>query len=378
MAFSLNIPCRIYSGEGCVAGNASALCLGGKAFIVTGRSGARLCGALDDVCQALDSNAIKYEIYSEVSENPPLLDCFSAGRRCSAAGCDFIVAIGGGSALDAAKAIAAFATTEYGEPEDLFVPEKKLAPSLPLICIPTTAGTGSEANCYSVLTLPDGKRKRTFSHPQSWAKAVFLDPRYTYTLSREYTFSTALDAFHHAMESYLSPKSDELSRMMAIYAAKKIWEVISQYPESFTPQMRSDLLYASCAAGIAISVTGTGFPHPLGYSLTLLDGIPHGRACACFAADYIDYNFANELGAALISEFCSQLNVKPKVLCELLSGLADVSLTLSDEQITEHVELVKSAGNYANSPYVLSVNEMYDIYKKHFSKKRSRRSAVIC
>ncbi|MBR2370728.1 MAG: iron-containing alcohol dehydrogenase [Clostridia bacterium] len=372
MAFSINIPCRIYSGTGCVKAHGTEFALGNRAFIVTGKSSAKLCGALDDVCSVLAGIGVGFEIYSGVRENPPVTDCFEAGRICADKGCDFVIAIGGGSAMDAAKAIAAFATTEYAECTDIFDYSKKKAPSLPLICIPTTAGTGSEGNRYSVLTLPDGKRKRTFSHDDSWAKKVFLDPKYTYTLSREYTFSTALDAFHHAMESYLSPKSDDLSRMLAIYAARNIWDVLSQLPEQFSENMRASLLYASCAAGIAISVTGTGFPHPLGYSLTLLDGIPHGKACAAFAADYIEYNRKNELGETLIGEFCAALGVKVKVLGELLVGLASVDLCMTEEQIAEHVELIKSAGNYANSPYVLSVDEMYDIYRKHFAAKRKR------
>lgn len=372
MAFSINIPCRIYSGEGCVKTNGAELALGGRAFIVTGKSSARLCGALDDVCDVLTDRGIGFEIYSGVRENPPVMDCFEAGRICADKGCDFVIAIGGGSAMDAAKAIAAFATTDYAECTDIFDYSKKLSPSLPLICIPTTAGTGSEGNRYSVLTLPDGKRKRTFSHDDSWAKKVFLDPRYTYTLSREYTFSTALDAFHHAMESYLSPKSDDLSRMLSVYAASRIWDVISQFPEQFSEQMRADLLYASCAAGIAISITGTGFPHPLGYSLTLIDGIPHGRACAAFAQDYIEYNRKSEEGARLIDEFCALIGVRVKVLGELLSGLSAVELSMTEEEIAEHVELIKGAGNYANSPYVLSVEEMYGIYRKHFLVKRKR------
>lgn len=369
MNFCLNIPVKIFGGENCVLSHSEQFKLGKRAFIVTGRRSAKVSGALDDVLSVLSDSSIEHEIYAEVTENPNVTACFEAGLRCKAAGCDLIIGIGGGSALDAAKSIAAFAKDEYQEPCDIFDPAKKLHSSLPIILIPTTAGTGSEANNYSVLTLPDGLKKKTFTHKDSWARAAFLDPKYTLTLSKEYTFSTALDAFHHALESFLSPRSDIISEMCALYAAKNIWDVLSQLPNEFSYQMREELLYASCAAGLAISITGTGFPHPLGYSLTLIDGIPHGKACAVFAKDYIEYNSKAEIGAERIERFCAELGIKKKVLGELLSGLADVDIKMTNEQIKEHVDLIKDAKNYSNSPYVLGYDEMISIYRSHFGRK---------
>lgn len=365
MNFNFYLPTRFISGFGCLKANPDALLLGRSAFIVTGKSGAKKCGALDDVCSILAEKGIAFTHFAEASENPPLLMCHDAGRRCREAGADFVIAIGGGSCMDAAKAIAAFAANADTTPEGLY-DVSSLRPSLPLICIPTTAGTGSEANPYAVMTLPDGKRKKTFTSPCSYPKVSFLDPSYTRSLSREYTISTALDAFAHALESYLSPKSNILSEGAALFAAKEIWNVLSQYPDTFDDGMRESLLYAATAAGMAINVTGTGFPHPLGYSLTLLDGIPHGAACAIFDGDFIEYNERTPEGKEKMERFYAALDVKPKVLREYLPALSGVSLSLTEEEIREHVELIKGAKNYANSPYVLSVDEMYEIYRKHF------------
>lgn len=367
MNFSFYLPTRFVAGFGAIRENPAALALGRSAFIVTGKSGAKKCGALDDVLAVLSEQKISAVQFSEVTENPPLLTCAEGGRQCRAAGADFVIAIGGGSVMDAAKAIAAFAANEGIEPEGLFdVPA--LAPSLPIVCIPTTAGTGSEANPYAIMTLPDGTRKKTFNSPHSYPKVSFLDPAYTRSLSREYTISTALDAFAHALESYLSPKSTFFSEQAALFAARAIWDVLSQYPDTFDDGMRESLLYAATAAGYAISVTGTGFPHPLGYSITLLDGVPHGAACAVFDGDYIEYNERTEVGKARMAEFYAALGVKPKVLKEYLPALSGVDLTLTEEEIRAHVDLIKGAKNYANSPYVLSVDEMYEIYRKHFLK----------
>lgn len=369
MNFTFNLPVKLIFGDGCVKNHPESFLIGKKAFIVTGRHGAKESGALDDVVSVLEENGIEYVVYSEVRENPRLLPCFDAGEIAKENNCDLVIGIGGGSALDASKAIAAFAAQSYVKAFDIFDASKKTAVSLPLILIPTTAGTGSEANNYSVLTLEDGLKKKTFTHADSWARTAFIDPRYTYTLSRDYTFSTALDAFHHTMESYLSPRHTPISEALSVMAGKAIWDVLSQYPSTFTPEMREALIFASCIAGAAISITGTGFPHPLGYSLTLIDGIPHGRACAAFAEDYIEYNCRSELGAERIDKFCEEIGAKRRSLGALLSGLSNTDIVMSDEEIKHHIDLIKDAKNYANSPYVISESEMADIYRKHFMKK---------
>ena len=130
--------------------------------------------------------------------------------------------------------------------------------------------------------------------------------------------------------------------------------------------MREMLIYGSCAAGIAISITGTGFPHPLGYSLTLLDGIPHGAACAVFERDYIDANMRCAQGRDRLERFFSLVGYSREAVSTLTSKLAGCTLSLSEEEIVRHVDLVKHAGNFANSPYVISYDEMLDIYRLHF------------
>lgn len=372
MKFSLNIPVRIISGRDCVKTNANQLILGKRAYIVTGSAGAAASGALGDVTSILSERGVAFEVFDSVPANPPLLDAYGAGKKAKEFGADFVIGIGGGSAMDAAKAIAAFASNPDIEPEMIFDISKLASGALPLVLIPTTAGTGSEANPYSVLSLPDGERKKTYNSPYAWAKVAFLDPKYTESMNYSGTVSTALDAFAHALESYLSPKADALSMMLAEYAAKNIWDVLTQMPDEFTEEHRDMLCYASCAAGAAISITGTGFPHPLGYSLTMLAGIPHGRACAIFHGDYIEYNMKTAVGAERLNALATALGTKPKLMAEFLPGLADVDVKLSDEEIIKYVNLIKGAKNYSNSPYVLNEEEMLEIYRKHFARKRGR------
>ena len=369
MNASFYLPTRVYFGRGALRNNKQALALGRRAFIVTGKRSAVASGALADVTAALAELGISYTVFDRITENPPLLTCREGGKSAAAEGADFVIGIGGGSPLDAAKAVAAFASNPDIEPMDIYDAEKRAVPTLPIVAVPTTAGTGSEANYYSVLTLPDGVHKKTFKAADGWPKVAFVDPKYTESCSVATTVSTALDAFEHALESYLSPKASVFSENCALFAGKEIWEILSQAPSAYTPEMRDHLSAAANAAGMAISVAGTGFPHPLGYSITLLDGIPHGRACAAFAAEYIDYNERSEVGKARIAAFAAHIGTTPKVMKALLPGLADVSLSFTEEEIDRRVKLVCGAGNYVNSPYVISLDEMYEIYRRLFLKK---------
>ena len=364
------LPTRVLAGRGALVSHPEFLQIGRSAFIVTGKKSAKLCGALDDVTSLLTAAGITYTVFDQIAENPPLLTCYQGGKLAAEANADFVIGIGGGSPLDAAKAIAAFATNQEIEPMDIYDAKKRTQRSLPIIAIPTTAGTGSEVNAYSVLTLPGGNKKKTFTCADSWPRAAFVDPKYTDSLPYSTTVSTALDAFAHALESYLSPKSSAFSEAAALFAAEKLWDVLSQYPDTFTPDMRDALSVAATAAGMAISVTGTGFPHPMGYSLTMLDGVPHGRACAAFAGEYIAYNEKTEIGKARIAQFAAAIGTTPKVMKTYLPALAAVDLSFTDEEIEQRVSLIENAGNYTNSPYVLSKVEMREIYRRLFGKSR--------
>lgn len=240
MKFSVDIPVKIISGRGCVASHPEELKLGQHAAIVCGKRSAVKSGALGDVVRMLGSLGIGRDILDGALPNPPSpprAAMGSARRPRRRFRYRHRRRLGNGQR----KGGGAFAGKSHGSAEDLFTPGKLTSHPLPIVLIPTTAGTGSEANPYSVLTLPDGRHKKTYSGRGAWAKVAFLDPAYTESVSRDSTISTALDAMAHAMESYLSPKSDALSHMLALYAGREIWDVISEYPDTFTPEMRDRL-----------------------------------------------------------------------------------------------------------------------------------------
>ena len=371
MDFTTHKPVKIITGRNCILENADLLAqCGRRALIVSGRNGADKSGAFADMAAALEKAGCTYVRFSCIPENPPAPMCCEGGRLAREENCDFIVAIGGGSALDAGKAIAGYAANPQCGADDIFDDGKRVNDCLSNVCVPTTAGTGSEACRYSVLTIDEGRKKKTFKHSSAYAKVSFADPRYTESLSAEYTVSTALDALSHAIESYFSPKSCAVSEEAAVYAASEIWDVLfRQNKTEFTSEDRERLMYAATAAGVAIDYTGTGFPHPLGYSITLTRGIPHGCACAIFEGAFLRYNMITSEGRRRAAALAQAMGTTADEMIERIPEKNGIDLKIDEDEREELIDRVAGAGNYANSPYVISRGEMSDIYKRLFGRK---------
>lgn len=357
----------ICKGIGCVAENASLFRLGKRCLIVTGKRSAIISGALRDVTSVLNAQGIAFTVYNGITENPLFDHCREAGKMGHDFGAEFVIGIGGGSPLDASKAAAVFACDPALTVDELFDPAIE-KPSLPILAVPLTAGTGSEVNRYSVLTVEN--KKRSFSTEGSLPIAAFLDPTYLRTLSSEQTVSTAIDAFCHCLESYLSPKSTTASEADALQGGTLIWQALTE--NSFLPDdtdaagltldTRMKMMEGAAYGGRAIKVTGTGFPHPLGYGLTLAYGIPHGKACGAFTAAYIACNMTTAVGRERLTRFSSHLGTTPEMIGTVIEAMADVNLTLSDAEINTMVESVSGAKNYQNAPYPLRDSEAAVIY----------------
>lgn len=280
MNFDYFMPAKIISGKNCVKENASVISsFGNNCMIVTGGHSAKTSGALDDCISVLDSCGIAYCVFDGISPNPSSECCFNAGRIANEKKVDFLIGIGGGSALDAAKAIAIYGRNDYTLPDDIYG-RKVPAAKLPVILIGTTAGTGSEVTGVSVLTNSDG-RKKSISGADCYADVSFCDYTYTLSVPVAVTVSTALDAFAHAVESYLSSSSNEISELFSLKAIRMLsGYILSSCAIIPDESLREQLYTASVYAGLAINKAGTDFPHTVGYYLTENHQVPHGKACA--------------------------------------------------------------------------------------------------
>ncbi len=323
------LPTKVITGKDVVVKNAALFSdFGNRCVIVTGKSSAKACGALDDVVTALEMCGIEYCIYDKIMQNPEIACCAEGGALARDFGAEFVIGIGGGSPLDAAKAVAVFAANDIDSKR--FYSADWESDPLPVIAVGTTAGTGSEVTQVAVITDTDGKKK-SFRHDKSFPALSFGDPRYLMHMPEHVMRATAIDALSHCLESYFIKSATEFSRAAAVQGIRKICCDFKQILEGKKPDeiMLGDIYKASLYGGYAISVTGTAFPHALGYFLSEDHGIPHGTACGIYLPEFIRYNeiHAPELSYALYKMTCLD---SADALCDMIEALlpkTDITVT---------------------------------------------------
>lgn len=336
MDFNFYMPVKVISGKECVKNNASVFReYGNKCIIISGKSSAKKSGALDDVISCLNAQNIEYGIYDNISSNPLLSSCAEAGKLCKEKKADFIIAIGGGSALDAAKAAAIFASNSFENAEDIYKKEYN-NPPLPLIVIGTTAGTGSEVSSVAVITVDRTGQKKSISGANCFAKIALCDPKYTYNIPRDITVSTALDAFAHALEGFFSKKHTTTTDTFAKLALAVEWNALQTLAngKELSEEERDELYYASVYSGMVLAI-GTLYPHALGYALTENFGVPHGQACAVFDMHLLEWS--EKYAPERADELFSLLGASCDEVLSVMNKLIDIneSVKFSKEEIDE-------------------------------------------
>lgn len=288
------MPTRVFMGYECIAKNCEVFkTLGKKALIVTGASSAKKNGSEHDVMAALDSVGIAYLVFDKVMSNPTIACVYEGAKVAKENDVDFIIAIGGGSPMDAGKAIALLAAQDI-DAANLFSGnyENKV---LPMAFVPTTAGTGSEVTQYSILTNDEKQTKTSIASDLLFPTLAFLDAKYMEYLSISTTINTALDALSHAVEGMLSVKASSVSNALAVESIQLIMECVpdllsvlnSKSKTGLELGVREQLQQASFMAGMVIAQTGTTAVHAMGYSLTYFKDIDHGRANGLLLGEYL-------------------------------------------------------------------------------------------
>lgn len=361
------MPVRIYSGENCIVNNNEVFAdFGSRCFIVTGKSSAVRSGALDDISSALNMNDIKYTVFDEIKENPLTDCCKKAGDAARLFSADFIIGIGGGSVLDAAKAIAIFALNPDFEHSDIY---NRKIPSLhlPVILVGTTSGTGSEVTGVSVLTNADTHMKKSISGADCYADIAFCDYRYTQSANTSVRVSTALDAFSHAVESYCCRNKNELADIYSEKAISLLGNyIINGKFEELNAEDYETLYVASLYAGLAINISGTCFPHTVGYFFTENYNVPHGFACALLMPEFLDR--AKKYCPERVEAILKMLNCDYEALITSIRNLCDIKLEYSSED-AEKVSFRWKNGvkNFDRTPGGFSYNDAFDALKNLIS-----------
>lgn len=365
--FTYFMPTKIFAGEGVLQNNPSALILGKRAMIVTGKSSGKKSGALDDCLSVLEENGIPAMVYDKIENNPTIESTVEGGKAAREFGADFLIGIGGGSPLDAAKAIAVYAANEPVEGSDfammdIFKGNFKNKP-LPMAAIPTTAGTGSETTPYSILTLHTIKNKQSFSSPEVFYKAAFLDGKYTVGLPLQIARNTAVDAMCHLLEGY----TDKKSSLGSDYIALEGLRVIAKHKDGLRAGGLSvsdctELLWAATLGGVVISQTGTTIVHSMGYPLTYYKDIPHGMANGLLIAEYMrrtEKVLPEKTTAAMAALGFADIDAFTGYLREILP--CDVSF--DEEEVYAWTETTINAKNVSVCPFTVTREDEIEIFK---------------
>ena len=362
------MPVKLVTGAGCVGNSAKELAKLGKiCLIVTGKTSAKACGALGDVTAALESNGQTWILFDEIGQNPKLTDCMRAAEKAIASGADFVVGIGGGSPLDAAKCIAVLAANPGMTQEQLYAFEWA-NPPLKIVAVGTTAGTGSEVTKVSVITTPDG-RKKSFHHEGIFPVLALGDPTYTMSVSPIVTRSTMVDVLAHCAESFFSRAANHISRAYAVEGIRLLLPVMRMMAENGCGELdydtRERLYCASIYGGLAINVTGTCFPHTMGYLLTESFGIPHGTACAVFQKDFYAYN--KEVVPQLAAEFLERIGCSEEIYLGLIEKLTPpCAVKMSEALIVQQHSRWVGNGSIAKCQGVFSADMADDVLRRKF------------
>mgnify|MGYP005839711117 CR=1 FL=1 len=262
-----------------------------KIVIVTGKKSAKNTGLINRLNRILNSSSVEEVKFIPVGSNPTISEVEFIAESARKIRADLIIGIGGGSAMDAAKA-GAIVGAGCSDFKSLIGKKIFNPPPLPSILIPTTAGTGSEVNQYAIITDEGLNDKLNLNGANSYPMAAILDPELSVSMPEEITIDTGLDAFCHAVEGYIARRSVPISDTLAAPVFELVNEALPvAVREGNNLEARGKMLYAASLAGMVISHTGTTMVHAMGYPLTLRYGVSHGRANAAIIAHGLRFNY---------------------------------------------------------------------------------------
>ena len=363
-SFNFFIPTKIIFGKGRIGELAENISSDyNNILLVTGRKSAKKSGALDKIGFLLKDK--KIFVFDEVEENPSF-EVLERGREIARREkIELIIGVGGGSPMDAAKGIAIL-TNNKGSMRDYMKGEKPENKILPIVCIPTTSGTGSEVTPYAVFTDPDNEDKGGYANPDIFPVFSIIDPELTYTMPENVIINTGIDALTHALEGYFSTKASILNDYLAIHSIKIIAGNIFDAAEKDKLAM-DRISYASMVAGIVIANAGTLLLHAVGYPLTVYHKIPHGLANAILLPEFISFlkrksnikgkieiieNIFEPMGG--IENFLNEIGIKTKLS----------AYNIKKEEISVFVQKTIHKKNLLITPAKIEEKDLYDFYEE--------------
>ncbi len=275
--------------------------LGSRAFVVSGSRTLEANGTIDELCRSMQSAGVSIERLATQTREPEVADVDAAVEQLMSLGVrdgDCVVSIGGGSAIDLAKAVAALATNRHGDSVKDFLEGvgrglKIEHPPLPLLAMPTTAGTGTEATKNAVISSFDPPFKKSLRSDLMVPKVVLVDPELTVSLPRDITAHTGMDAITQLIESLISRRAKPIPRALCWQGLELALPAMFKLSHDLTHRAsREAMSHAALLSGIALANSGLGYAHGVAAALGVHAKVPHGLACAVMLPSALQLNRA--------------------------------------------------------------------------------------
>ncbi len=383
--FRQEIPTQLHFGRGTFT-SAAEICqgLGRRALLVTGRSAMQRLGYVQELGADLNGVGIALERFAGVRTSPATDDVDRGAELCRNFQTDFVIALGGGSVIDCAKAIAAVSPGRRPAADYLYRRAFPGEDTLPVVAIPTTSGTGSELNRSAIITDPKIPLKDGIRSDHLFPRLAIVDATLTGNLDRVQTAQTGFDCFSHAVESYVSPKARPDTDRLALEAIRLVCQYLPvALSDPGDLDVREKLALASTTMGINLTCVGTCFPHRADKALCALHPeISHGQSVAFFYCPWISFSYRGNMSrfadiarimapdtasmstescaaglSAIVGEFLDRLG--------LSQSLADFGIT--DEEVPDLARRV--AGDLTANPVPIRPEDLPQLFSQilHYS-----------
>ncbi len=338
--------------------------LGRRAFLVSGSRTLQQRGVLDEISESLRQNGVEPVVLTSISREPEVVDVDAATATLAAQGIrdgDFLLAIGGGSAIDLAKAVAAIATNRQSETvrdylEGVGRGLQLENDPLPLLAMPTTAGTGTEATKNAVISCYDPLFKKSLRSELMVPRVVLIDPELAVTAPASVTAHTGMDAITQLIESFISNRAQPISRALCLHGLElAVPSIVTAVEDGRCRAARESMAHAALLSGIALANSGLGLAHGVAAALGVHAKVPHGLACAVMLPTAMRVNRDARLSdIARLGRLFADVTRTSETATGSVGLLPDRDLSSDDQSADYAVEFISNLCARVNIPQRLS------------------------
>jgi len=362
------VPVKIISADGCLSSLGDEVeRLGARNPLIITDPVIAKSGIIDKVTGPLKGKNIKHDVFEGVEPDPKIRNVTESAALAKKGRHDLLIGLGGGSSMDTAKGTSILAVNDIDLREIQGRRESYPVKPLPLMMIPTTAGTGSEISAAAVIEDVEKEYKMFISCPQIRAQVSFLDANVLAGIPSSIAASTGADALTHALESYLSPNRTFVSEVICLGSLDLIFSNLRAFVANTHNRERAqNMLNASCLAGVGMTISGLGLVHALAHPLGVKAKINHGMACALVLPHVLRFNWLADPShyqrLALTMDWTIRLKhlnereVVLQVIAEVENLLQDIGIPKRLSQIQVSISDTKSVVNEAVDSFLNQIN----------------------